>query len=438
MESIQSSRPLNQAESAPRKVPEPGREATGEADFERQLDQQMNRAEARETAQQRPVDEENTVKNQESAEQTADAEESVDGVQVDAEPAKDETAPEQPVVVVAEPVLSEAATESSDETVPAAAAGLQNLPPQGNALPPAVDTDETVASAEPAPAVVVPGQPVKTELAAEQRAATEAQAVVRSRPSNSPPNAGQQQPVALSQLVEQATRADADPASNKLALGDNAFAGKAVAAESASTNTLSGKGIQLASVASFASSMQQVHQATSASAMHMNMHTPSIPMPDGVSLNSLNSAMTTLNTPLQNPAWGQGVADRVAWMVQGNLQTAQIKLNPANLGPMEIKLSVQDDNKTQITFVSHHAPVRDALDAAMPRLREMLESQGIDLADVNVSDAGVQSNQQQDGGQSSADSAGSMSASVAQEGDDVMVNETLVRVPQADGLSIYA
>jgi flagellar hook-length control protein FliK len=437
MESIQSSRPLNLAESAPKKAREPGREAAGEADFERQLDQQMNRAEARETSGQRPIDEEKPVKNQEAAEQGADAEDVVDEVQADVESVKAETTPEQPVVAVAEPVLSEEATESSDETVPAEAAGLQNLPPEGNALPPAAVVDEAVASAEPVPAVVVPGQAVKTELNAEPRAATEAQAVVQSRPSNSPPNPGQQQPVALSQLVERATDADADPVSNKLPLGDNALTGKTVA-ESASTNALSGKGAQLASVASFASSMQQVHQATSASAMHMNINTSSIPMPDGASLNSLNSAMTTLNTPLQNPAWGQGVADRVAWMVQGNLQTAQIKLNPANLGPMEIKLSVQDDNKTQITFVSHHAPVRDALDSAMPRLREMLESQGIDLADVNVSDAGVQSNQQQDGGQSSGGSASSMSASSTQGGDDVIVNETLVRVPQADGLSIYA
>lgn len=113
-----------------------------------------------------------------------------------------------------------------------------------------------------------------------------------------------------------------------------------------------------------------------------------LPLTTGTALN--NGLSVAIDAQLQSPEWPRQMTDQVSFMAKGGFQQAEIKLNPAHLGPMEIKLSVSDD-KANVHFVTHHAPVRDAIDAAIPRLRDMLEQQGLSL-DVNVS---TQSEQQQ-------------------------------------------
>lgn len=93
----------------------------------------------------------------------------------------------------------------------------------------------------------------------------------------------------------------------------------------------------------------------------------------------------TLNTPMQNAGWSQELTDKIQWMVGQRLQGAQIKLNPAHLGPMEVKIQMQNDQAT-IHFIAAHSVVREALEAAMPRLREMFDNQGVQLGDVDVSE----------------------------------------------------
>lgn len=84
-----------------------------------------------------------------------------------------------------------------------------------------------------------------------------------------------------------------------------------------------------------------------------------------------------------DPAWKDGLADKVVWMLGRNQMSAELRLNPANLGPMEIKLSM-DQDQASISFLTQHAAVKEAIDQAIPRLREMLDQQNIDLMDVNV------------------------------------------------------
>jgi flagellar hook-length control protein FliK len=194
--------------------------------------------------------------------------------------------------------------------------------------------------------------------------------------------------------------------------------------------------LNMASIASAASSLQQVPLTTASAAMHNQG--PGLPVVDNF-MAPTPTLSSTLNTPVQNPAWSQGVTERVAWMVQGNVQSVELKLNPANLGPLEIKLTMHDDNRATIHFVTSHAAVRDALDAAMPRLRDMLESQGLEMADVNVSDSGVQGNQAQAG----EDQPGGASTAAASTGEsdgpgETLVQESIMRVDVSDGVSIYA
>ena len=99
-----------------------------------------------------------------------------------------------------------------------------------------------------------------------------------------------------------------------------------------------------------------------------------------------NSAIPTVSVPVpvQQANWDQALGERIQWLVGQRLQGAQIKLNPAHLGPMEVRIQMQHD-QASIQFTSAHAMVRDALEAALPRLRDMFESAGVQLLNVDVS-----------------------------------------------------
>ncbi len=123
-----------------------------------------------------------------------------------------------------------------------------------------------------------------------------------------------------------------------------------------------------------------------------------------------------LATPVQHPAWGQAVGDRVLWLVNHRLQQADIKLNPPHLGPLEVRIQVHND-QTQVSFSTHHALVREALEAALPRLRDMLVQNGMGQLDVNVSQQGFQQAQDQAGQAASRSTGGP--AGPTGEGDDL-------------------
>ncbi len=99
-----------------------------------------------------------------------------------------------------------------------------------------------------------------------------------------------------------------------------------------------------------------------------------------------NSALPSVSVqvPLQQANWDQALGERIQWLMGQRLQGAQIKLNPAHLGPMEVRIQMQHD-QASIQFTSAHAVVRDALEAALPRLRDMFESAGVQLVNVDVS-----------------------------------------------------
>jgi len=94
-------------------------------------------------------------------------------------------------------------------------------------------------------------------------------------------------------------------------------------------------------------------------------------------------AKPVITVPVGAPGWGDALADRVTVMAQGRQSTAELQLNPPNLGPVEVKLSLQGDQAT-VSFHSPHAPVREAIQASMPRLTEAFAEAGIGLGSVFV------------------------------------------------------
>jgi flagellar hook-length control protein FliK len=95
--------------------------------------------------------------------------------------------------------------------------------------------------------------------------------------------------------------------------------------------------------------------------------------------------------------WDQAVGQKVVWMVAGELQSASLTLNPPDLGPLEVVLNVSN-NEATVNFTSAQPEVRQALEDAVPKLREMLSEAGIQLGQANVS-AGTPNNQQGEFGQ---------------------------------------
>lgn len=94
--------------------------------------------------------------------------------------------------------------------------------------------------------------------------------------------------------------------------------------------------------------------------------------------------LMTLDVPMSQPSWNEAMGNRVMWMVNQNVQGAELRLNPPHLGPLEIRVSMEGD-RAHVQFLAAHATTRDTLDAAIPRLREMLAESGVQLGDVDVS-----------------------------------------------------
>lgn len=93
----------------------------------------------------------------------------------------------------------------------------------------------------------------------------------------------------------------------------------------------------------------------------------------------------SLEQPVGQPGWGRELGSRVLWLAKDNLQYAELRLNPPHLGPLEVRITLQQDQGASLSFLSNHTAVRDAVAGALPQLREMLADGGFTMLDVNVS-----------------------------------------------------
>lgn len=95
-----------------------------------------------------------------------------------------------------------------------------------------------------------------------------------------------------------------------------------------------------------------------------------------------------VNQPIamHQSGWTEEVVNRVMYLSSANLKAADIQLQPAELGRLDIRVNMVPDQQTQVTFMSAHVGVREALDSQMHRLRDMFAQQGMGQVDVNVSD----------------------------------------------------
>lgn len=114
-----------------------------------------------------------------------------------------------------------------------------------------------------------------------------------------------------------------------------------------------------------------------------------------------------VSVPVGERGWERAFGERVVWLVGQQIQSAEVKLNPPHLGPVEVRLSLtgQDAN---VSFTVAHGATRDAIEQAIPRLRELFAEHQLQIVNVDVGqrDASSQASQGDRRGQGSSPSAG--------------------------------
>jgi flagellar hook-length control protein FliK len=122
---------------------------------------------------------------------------------------------------------------------------------------------------------------------------------------------------------------------------------------------------------------------------------------------------STLTTHVRDPRWIDDLGNRLASMVRTGETSASLQLTPADLGPLEVNVSVRD-NQATVHFGAANADTRALLEASMPRLREMLAAQGFALMDSSVSHGFARQTRHESAGTPRGDGIGEAPAVSAQ------------------------
>jgi len=106
-------------------------------------------------------------------------------------------------------------------------------------------------------------------------------------------------------------------------------------------------------------------------------------LPLETQVRSLLQTPAELTLPVGEKGWDRGLGDRILWMVGRSIQSASLHVTPPRLGPVEIQLSMHQD-QASVNFITHNNGVKEALEAAIPRLREMFSDSNLQLVNVDV------------------------------------------------------
>ncbi|MEG3767504.1 flagellar hook-length control protein FliK [Alteromonas sp. 14N.309.X.WAT.G.H12] len=137
---------------------------------------------------------------------------------------------------------------------------------------------------------------------------------------------------------------------------------------------------------------------------------------------------------IQQPDGQQQLAEKVRWMVNARNSMAEIRLDPPELGSMQVRVNVSGDSAS-VSFVVQSPQAKDMLMNAEPRLRDMLAEQGISLGESFVSQQQQQgSNSDGEGGQSGEGSS-HLAGEMGEE--TTIIEQPLTRQAQG-GIDDYA
>jgi len=142
-----------------------------------------------------------------------------------------------------------------------------------------------------------------------------------------------------------------------------------------------------------------------------------LPAPQPIAAATGASLPSSIGTPVSHPAWPSQLGQQLVQLIQrGGEQHVQMKLHPAELGPLSISLKMTEHG-AQAQFLSAHAQVRQVIEQAIPQLREALAEQGISLSDTSVGEQGFSNQQEAFAQHSTGSSAGGESGVTSVEGE---------------------
>ena len=236
----------------------------------------------------------------------------------------------------------------------------QLLPPQGTLLPP---SDETIPKNESADVIkLAPVVPQHLSLKDLSSGVSPKDSSLSSVTDLAPSTETDDAELSLKNMLDKSE-------SNKDGSSD-----KQLLAELANKNALQNEngsrtGVATEAVSTLANNILGANQAST--------NTPTA---------SAIQTSATLQLP-QNPSpqqWGTALGDKVQWMINTKMDSAEMRIDPPHLGKMNISIKMTDDG-AQVVIQTQHAATRDLVDAASYRLKEMLEQAGHEQVNVDVS-----------------------------------------------------
>ncbi|RTE85456.1 MULTISPECIES: flagellar hook-length control protein FliK [Gammaproteobacteria] len=121
---------------------------------------------------------------------------------------------------------------------------------------------------------------------------------------------------------------------------------------------------------------------------------------------------------LFGPQAPQNMRDQVMAMVNSKQQFAEMRLDPPELGKLQIRIQMNSENQASVQFQVNSPQAREAVEQSLPKLKEMLEQQGLQLADTDVKEGSAEQQQfaQQSGSGTNGQGHGG-------EGENTEINE---------------
>lgn len=103
----------------------------------------------------------------------------------------------------------------------------------------------------------------------------------------------------------------------------------------------------------------------------------------GVASSTAPVHTASLAHPVGSPQWQSELGEKITFLVRGGETQAALQVTPADLGPIDVRIDLSGGQAT-VAFAVQEAETRNALEAALPRLREMLAEGGIALGDTQI------------------------------------------------------
>ena len=133
--------------------------------------------------------------------------------------------------------------------------------------------------------------------------------------------------------------------------------------------------------------------------------TSQLPSATGSSVTTESGLKLNVEVEVQSARWGEAIGAHMTKLVRDGQRSAQLVVNPPQLGPVEVSVNVDNEHAT-VSFSAPASATREALESALPRLREMLAEGGFSSADVDVSSGGEHEGAERDGSSASGSNAG--------------------------------